>query len=292
MSAIGNRGTYMVWRSVIQRLIRWIVIVAITLVLVGTSERSIEAAVPDVSYNGGPVLSQGTAYIIFGHPPVVGKPTSFEDAGSAASDANYEQTITDYFQHVQGTGFADILAQYSVSAGEYVKGGPLGDSSLNFGGVYDDTTHGYPSGVGPNSLKLYDSDIQHEVQSAISANSTNGWTAGPTNAFFVFTGRDVQDCYSSSGSSGCTNSSDGSEWCGYHSGTTGSPTDSTLLYAVVADAGPSGATCPVPTTALTAGDVTSYSAVSTSSHEQFEMATDPYGSTVPLIDVCGVADYP
>jgi hypothetical protein len=132
----------------------------------------------------GPVMRNPTNYLIFWQPP-----------GRSAFPAGYQTGIEKFFKNVGGTPFYNIVTQYNDKSGN-----PAPPNSASWGGSWVDTTTAPPSGcngsigaVGatPN-CPLTDSDVQNEVNAAITANP--GWTPGINVEYFVFTPSDVDEC--------------------------------------------------------------------------------------------------
>ena len=123
--------------------------------------------------HGGPVMHSVEAFLIFWMPN-----------GSPTPVANYEQTITNFFNDVGGTPYFNMLQQYPGN-----NGNP--GSTLSLGGVWVDSQTPYPR-AGTTGDPLQDGDIQNEVNSAISNNS--GWDATTSRIYFVYTAPGIESC--------------------------------------------------------------------------------------------------
>lgn len=208
------------------------------------SRRVIPAGTSPVTYHGGPVVQNGTTYVIFWLPAGF----HFEPAGSepGASDTRYETLIQRYFDDVGGSSFFNVVTQYYDNATGYMP------NSSQLGGVYADTT-AYPT------TPLADQDIQHEVSRAMLA---NGWAPGADHFYFVYTGYGVQSC----DASGCS----GTDYCGYHSAFYAAGIQP-IIYANM----PTVSSCidfngPAPN-----GDPIGDDVINATSHEHVEGSVDP-----------------
>jgi hypothetical protein len=140
-----------------------------------------QAQGPSFTYHGGPVMGRSTTYAVFWLP--AGQ--HFEPAGD---DARFESRIRSFLGDVGGTPYYKVLTEYSKSRKSKVKGGPIRNAST-FGGSYLDTTpYGHDGSTGD---PLPAAGFRDAVTRAIQA---NGWTAGPTSVFFVYTAANVQVC--------------------------------------------------------------------------------------------------
>jgi hypothetical protein len=218
------------------------------------------AAATNLTYNNGPVMHRPTVHVIYWLPSGV----HFESAATSTSDGDYEALINRFFQGMNGSPLYGLLTQYSDSGGSI-------ENVVNFAGSWVDTS---PYGhAGSSSDPLHDSDIQAEVTRAMAANN---WTAGQNVEFFVYTGVNIQSCYSTTSPTDCTfptTNPDGTprgEYCAYHASFSSGGTS--VIYANMAD---------VPTYCSVGGatpnaDSTADSQISVTSHEFFESVTDPF----------------
>ena len=181
----------------------------------------------NVTYHGGSVMT-GTmnVYAIF-----------WEPAGWAV-DPNYNGLIMQYYNDVGGSSLYKLMEQYTDANG----GAP---TSAVLAGTWVDPDD-YPGSGNPRPAPTPQQILQ-EVQTAMQ---TNGWQAGPSNYFAVYTAEGIVD----------------NNRCGYHSvDSSNTVIFGYILYPV--------ASCLVPNSPNTCQACDS--AISTSAHEQFEAATDP-----------------
>ena len=206
--------------------------------------RSALAATPAISYgsgnltnHGGGVESGGSVnYLIF-----VNMPTTTATAG--VETAPYARPIAQFFQDVSLLPLSNVMGQYGIS----------GASTL--GGVWSDLT------ATPSTL-MTDAGVQNEVRRALAA---TGWIGGLGHNFFVFTPPGMQVC-----DGGCS----GTSFCGYH-GTMGDAANRETPYAIIPYQIDDTAGClPLVTTAPN-GDLAADLAINVTSHELYEILTDP-----------------
>ena len=211
-----------------------------------------DVANPPLTYRGGAVERVGSVnYSIFWKP-----------AGFSTS-ANYQTLINRYFQDIGGSPFYGLLTQYSDGGGSIVNSSALG-------GTWTDLT-AYPSNAPTYpSNTLIDSNIQQSVVRAMTAN--NWWPAAGVNAnFFVYTAIGEESCVDPFT---CSNN----YFCAYHSNfavTHGTTLD--IKYANHPYDGNHLGGCGVPTSPN--NDVDADSEINSTSHEHFEMVTDPDPTT-------------
>ncbi len=159
----------------------------------GQSSSPLSFRTSNLSYHNGPVMRTNTVYAIYWIP-----------SGFRVS-ANYQSLINGFFQNVAADNGKTTNVYYSDTQYYDTTGSIAYNSTL--GGAWLDTS-AYPANGCTDSYTsvcLSDAQLQTEVSRAISA---NGWTAGPTHMFFVFTPQNVGSC---SGSS-CAYS----QFCAYH----------------------------------------------------------------------------
>ena len=225
------------------------------------AERQVEAArqaggfgTRNLVNHGGPVMTKVTNYAIFWNPG--GSPTDTEKFDSHG-DAGYEQTIENYLSDAGRTNFSDIVTQYSSASGAFTNGAPT---------AVVDVAAALSGATGSSSNPLQDSDIQAEIIKVMSA---QGWTAGPSNIFFVFTPLNVYSC--DAGYCSFT------YFCAYHGPSTSTFNGQTFLYANMPDAGTllNGNSGPCWSGEPTPGDLDAYATINVTSHEQMETVTDP-----------------
>ena len=213
---------------------------------VGVSTGCLSTASPGcvpipLQYNGGPVEASGSKnYLIF-----------WEPTGSTVA-SNYNATLTQFFGDVGGSSLYGIASQYYQTTGSTQQN--IANSS-SVGGTWTDTT-AYSSGT------LQDSDIQAEVNKAISA---NGWPTGVGNEYFVFLAQGENECMSGS----CSFST----YCAYHGDYTLS--GGTVLYSAMPYAGTDLAGCGIQSGSGTPNGAATDAEISVASHELMETVTDP-----------------
>ncbi len=209
-------------------------------------------------YHGGPVMLKTNTYAIFWEP----KKLQSGEPGYVAP--GYNKGILQYFNDIGGTGLYNINTQY------YQTNNGNQQNMKNVSALADSwvDTGAYPASgctdpATPGNC-LNDSQIQAEVSHAIQV---NGWTAGPTNVFFVFTSRDEGSCFSQSGSCAFTT------YCGYH-GNFGATIYANMPYGASFNAIPRPRLYCTRTNKFPNGrdlDIET----SIVSHEHIEAATDP-----------------
>jgi hypothetical protein len=164
--------------------------------------RAPDSAQSDLIYHGGPVMQKAShTYAIFWEPP------NLQTGDPATVAQGYNAGILQYFKDVGGTGLYNINTQYYQS---------LNGNKQHIKNVSDLVDHwvdtaAYPASgcTDPATVGncLTDAQIQAEVTHAMQV---KGWTASPTNAFFVFTANGEGSCFGASGSCAFTT------YCGYH----------------------------------------------------------------------------
>jgi hypothetical protein len=211
-------------------------------------------------YHGGPVLlANRTVAIYWG--PGAGAPGS----SGLFPDAGYETLINRYLTDVAAASGAQsnvyaVETQYYDSSGSHIRYASTATAPL-----VDDSSYpanGCADTVAATSVCLSDSQIQAEVAKMVPS-------PDPRTVYFVFTGKGVGSCYSSSS---CAFSS----YCAYHgSFTTGA---GTYLYAnqPYADTVPSACDAGYHPNASVSkdGDAT----INVASHEHRESINDPLGT--------------
>ncbi len=181
----------------------------------------------------------------------------------------FKNLLTRYFQDAGGTPLYNIVTQYYDTVGG---GKTFIQNVVTYGGSWADTANAYPH-AGSASDPIFDSDIQAEVDRAISANS---WPTGLSNMFFVYTEKGIESC-TTTGKTSCTLNVTGSDpkqgYCAYHNFFNSGANE--RIYANM----PYVATWTGnPGCNNTNGQPNNFDAdleVSTTSHEQFEAMTDP-----------------
>ncbi len=146
-------------------------------------------------YHNGPTMHTNTTYAIYWIP-----------SGYTVS-TNYVSLINGFLPNVAAADGSSSNVYYSdTQYYDNVNGNILYGST--FGAAWTDTSPLPTSGCSDSytSVCLSDAQIQAEVNKAIKA---NGWTAGPTHLFFLFTAKGIGSCAGSS----CAFS----QYCAYHS---------------------------------------------------------------------------
>jgi outer membrane protein assembly factor BamB len=207
-----------------------------------------------VQDHGGPVMrSISTTYAIFWEPPTL------QDGTRTHVSQHYNNLILRYFNDVGGTDLYDNNTQYYDRSGHII-------NNSAFGAAWFDTSP-YPTSSCSDSAAyhgcLVDTQIQAEIAKAMAI---NGWSAGLTHTFFVFTAWGEGSCFDSSSTS-CAFT----DYCAYHSdfNTSGQ----VVIYANIAYTGTNLSACGVLTSPN--DDFAADSTINVSSHEQMEAVTDP-----------------
>jgi hypothetical protein len=215
----------------------------------------------NLPYGGGPVLHWNRTHVIFWQP-----------AGSGMTfEPGYEALIETFLRNV-------ALASHSSSnvyglTGQYGDArGPAAYASV-YGGAVVATDRLPPNGcaepsTGPGwSVCLTDHQLQGEIERVVRADRL------PTTAndvYFLVTPNGLGDCADSSSAS-CALGGNASGYCAYHAQTD----DGSVLYAVI----PYNAVRPhCQSNNPRPNGSTADPALSTISHEQSEMVTDPLGN--------------
>lgn len=193
-------------------------------------------------YHGGPVVvNKMTAYAIFWEPD------------KTFVSSTYNALVKRYFGDVGASPLYENNEQYTDTSGGAPQNAVLGGSWV------DKTPY-------PSTPFLLDSDVQNEVTHAMSV---NGWTPGLQHAFFVYTSLNEFICFTPQ-LSNCSAPVGG--FCAYHSsfGDINNPT----LYGAMPYDGNSLAECYGLSTSPN-HNAAADAEISTTSHEQIELATDP-----------------
>jgi hypothetical protein len=215
-----------------------------------------------INANNGPVMDSTNIYAIFWLPAN----THFESDGLASSDTSYQNGITGFFGALGGTynsSLWKLASQYQGSNGS------ISQNGLKFAGSWVDTT-AYPTArPGTAANPLSDGDIQEAVKRALANN--RGWSSGVESAYMVYTAFDARACLADGTCDNVAQPKKG--MCAYHSyfNQNGAP----VIYAHIPSnrfdaAGNCTFFVQSPNNDLGL-DLT----LNSSSHELFEMATDP-----------------
>ncbi|MGZ4431023.1 MAG: hypothetical protein ACXVYV_05185, partial [Gaiellales bacterium] len=212
----------------------------------------------NLTYHGGPVMqAKSLTYAIFWTPP------KLQTGAATHVSPTYQSLIERYLQDVGGSGLYNVNTQYyQVVNGTKQK--ILNVSTWK--GSWVDTSPYPASGCTDTATPgncLTDTQIQAEVRKARTA---NGWGAGKTRMFFVFTSSGEGSCLGADGSS-CAFT----QYCAYHGSFRSGGT--TVLYANMPYTGTKPAACGVPVSPN--GDMDADSTINVASHEHMEAVTDP-----------------
>jgi hypothetical protein len=214
-------------------------------------------------YGGGPVLHSNRSHVIFWQP-----------AGSGlAFDPGYETLIEGFLRNV-------AAASHSASnvyglTGQYSDQDGIAAYASTYRGAVTATDRLPPNGcqeppvTGPAgwTVCLTDAQLQHEIERVVRRDRL---PTSSTDVYFLVTPNGLGDC-ESTGSATCALGGNDNGYCGYHSQTN----DGLVLYAVIpynAVTGHCQSNNPRP------NGSTADPAISTISHEQSEMITDPLGN--------------
>ena len=208
----------------------------------------------NMTYHTGSVMLTFTAYAIYWGP------------GTHTIPSTYQALLDRWFSDLGGSSLYNIVTQY------YEGSVPTHMQNVaTFGGSWVDTINPYPH-AGTGADPLTDGDIQAEVARAITA---NGWPRGGLNVgFFVFTARGIESCVDSVE---CTIGTAHPAYCAYHSAFF---SGDAIIYANMPYDGTwsSGFAHTCGNFSLSPNNNPDADMeISTTSHEQFEAATDPLG---------------
>ena len=229
------------------------------------------AHVADVSYGGGEVLHFNRTHLIFWAP-----------AGSGLTfDPGYVSLTEKFLKNVAAASHS-TTNEYGLT-GQYTdSGGPAAYDSVYGGAVVDtDPLPGNgcfePALTGPGwSVCLTDSQLETEIEHVISS---DGLPTTANDIYFLVTPYGFGDCEDSTSSS-CALGGGDNGYCGYHSTTP----DGRILYAVIPYNAVSGHCWPMSDNPRP-NSSTADPMLSTLSHEQIEIITDPMGDA--WIDASG-----
>ena len=228
----------------------------------GQVHRAKIAAGTNVPYGGGPVLQWNRTHVIFWQP-----------SGSGLTfDQGYESLIVTFLQNVAAAS-RDPASVYGLTGQYGDRHGPAAYASA-YGGAVPATDPLPPNGcTNPPSTPprwsvcLTDGQLQREIERVVRGHHL---PHGPNDVYFLVTPNGLGDC-EFSGSINCALGGEINGYCGYHSQTN----DGLVLYAVIpynAVPGHCQSDNPRP------NGSTADPAISTISHEQAEMITDPLGN--------------
>ena len=220
-------------------------------------------AVTSLDYHGGPTLTSSTVYAIFWAP----RGDTFESSGNTS----YESLITRYLNDTGGSSLYNVVTQYySENSGvrRYIR------NASNVGGVYVVVNPYLVAATIAQPLR--DREIHTEILKVMKA---IGWNPANGHMFFVYTTDRVQNCIGK-GRQNCSFNA----YCAYHSSFK-APDGQVVVYAAMPDAARDATHCLARdgnNTVLSPNhDPIADSEVSITSHEQFEMITDPQVGPLP-----------
>lgn len=233
------------------------------------------AADTGISYAGGPVLHHSRTHLIFWSPS--NHPELSFDPGYIA--------LVERFAGDVARASRSTASEYGITGQYHDLGGPAAYASSYAGAVLD-TDAAPASGcveplppTGPGWLTcLNDGQLQAEIGRVIARDHL---PAGPDDVYFLLTPKGLGDC-ADSASSECALGGPSRGYCGYHS-----VTPHNVLYAVIpynAVSGHCQSSNPRP------NHSTADPALSTLSHEQAEIVTDPLGDGWVNVDGEEIAD--
>ena len=212
----------------------------------------------NLAYHGGKVMKKNLTYAIFWQP------ATLQNGKATTVSATYDSLLTRYLQDIGGSGLENSTTQYY----QVVNGAkqPITNSSA-FQGSWVDTSPYPASGCSDSATPgncLTDAQLQAEVKRALTA---NGWTAGTTKMFFVFTSKGEGSCYDPTACAFAY-------YCAYHSSFTSG--GHRVIYANMPYTGTSPAACGAGVSPN--NDPDADSTINVTSHEHMEAITDPNGN--------------
>ncbi len=218
-----------------------------------------QAQAANLPYGGGPVLHSNRTHLIFWQP-----------AGSGLSyEPGYESLIERFQQNVAAASHSTNNV-YGLT-GQYSDGhGPAAYAST-YGGAVVATDRLPPNGcaeppmIGPGwTVCLTDGQMVGEIEHVVRADHL---PTGPSDVYFLVTPKGLGSC-TDSASTSCALGGSVNGYCAYHS----QSSDGLVLYAVIPyNAVPGHCQSDRPRPNNSTADPT----ISTISHEQSEMITDP-----------------
>lgn len=238
--------------------------------------RRAEAALSNLDYSGGPVMSSNTNYVVVWSPSNYhGSPFQSDSHPAHGYVFGIDQFFSDLAHDSGGGANSDSVAvQYN---------GPAGTTAAynsHFGGEID-TTDPLPISGCPyapaNGACLTDSQIQAELDHVLT---THGLPRDLSHEYFLITPPDLASCFDASGDAGCSgNATQKTAFCAYHSA---SATSSSFLYANIPDVNDilgcdpfvSSDTC-VNVLPCEYNNTYAEGVLSAISHEHIESITDP-----------------
>ena len=220
------------------------------------------AGVANLPYGGGPVLHWNRTHVIFWQP-----------AGSGLSfDPGYTSLVETFLRNVSASS-RNPSSVYGLTGQYRDAQGPAAYVS-SYGGSVLDTDPlpangcAEPPATGPGwTYCLTDTQLQREIEHVVRSERQ---PTGQSDVYFLVTPDGLGNC-SDSASTSCALGGDANGYCAYHSQTA----DGLVLYAVIPfNAVPGHCQSDNPRPNSNTADP----ALSTISHEQSEMITDPTGN--------------
>lgn len=233
--------------------------VALAALFCGSAYARPSAHAADLPYGGGPVLHANRTHLIFWQP----------DRSGLSYDPGYESLIERFLQNVAAASHSTnnvygLTGQYTDSRGPAAYASTYGGAVLTTDRLPPNGCT-EPAAMGPGwKVCLTDSQLVAEIEHVIHAGRL---PTGPTDVYFLVLPKGFGSCTGSDSSSCALGGSTGG-YCGYHSQ---SP-DGAVLYAVIpynAVSGHCQSNSPRP------NGSTADPTISTISHEQSELITDP-----------------
>ena len=219
-----------------------------------------------LSYNGGPIMHNPTVYLVWWEPSGFSFDGGTDTYSVAAGDASYEHVLTGFFLNSTGSGYDQVVEQYTMTGGSHAGG------TITLGREFKDTSP-FPCGVCDASNPLSDTDLQNEVHKIAT---TYGTPENTNTEYFLFTPLGVQECSAAAG--GCSAGDyTNPAFCAFHGDFSDGGNDA--VYAYMWDTGSNPNDCQgwndtvYPYTP--SGDSFADEEVSIVSHEFAESMTDP-----------------
>ena len=212
----------------------------------------------NLAYHGGKVMKKNLTYAIFWQP------AKLQTGAASSVSATYDSLLVRYLQDIGGSGLENSTTQYYQVVNGVKQ--PIANSSA-FQGSWVDTSPYPASGCSDPATPgncLTDTQIRAEIKRALTA---NGWTAGTTKLFFVFTSKGEGSCVDPST---CAFT----YYCAYHSSYTSG--GHRVLYANMPYTGTNQAACGAGVSPN--NDPDADSTINVTSHEHMEAITDPNGN--------------
>jgi PKD repeat protein len=162
---------------------------------------SFDEAFSNLDYNGGPVMSSNTDYVLYWRPST-----------ATAYPSDYKSGVKAYFEALAhdsgGHQNADsVAAQYNDASGQFA------NYDVKFGGELEDK-HPYPaSGCEEAPICLTDEQIQTEIAKFVSEEEL---PTGLGVEYFLLTPEGVESCFEGGEAEVCSANSEEPFYCAYH----------------------------------------------------------------------------